>query len=1226
MTVVRLEDGRVRLLGQRERPADRPPFDLDRLPAGRLVIEDAVVAYRDLKSGRAPIELHALDLELRRDRDDVVFEGTTSLPEELGESLEFSGRLNGSLDAPQDLDARLELQTEELRLTGLQRFLPAHIAVPLDGSGAVRAVGSLQKGQLRHARLDVDLRNVVLRLPARTVPGVETVRISPVRIEQSGNALPHPIVTKTVVERPAPALPAEVHYAVLQGDLKLRQENGGWTFIAEELHAQGSTDRARRATRIDARWRGKAVSTFALELALDDADLAALWPLALAFGPPLFDRWAGLSPVGRIRTLRLRADRQRAGAAPRFTVEADIAALGVQPHARFPGLSGLSATLEGNDQHGQAHVRSTTAKFDWPRLFRAPIEFDRATADVTWRRDGETWILQTYGAELGHRKGRAQADVEFRYLDGSESPVLAMTAAVDDIDVTVVPQVLPVGRLRERTIAWLDSAFRQGRGMHGHLVYRGPVRKFPFRNGEGEFLATVDAADVTLDYFPGFAPLTGASGKAEFHNASVSATVAAGQVSGLALERGSFHMEDYKRPVFEIAGGGAGDLGKALRMLQATPLGPRLGKQFMALSGAGPARYDLKLVLPVASEATPGVVPDGAPARAPGRRVLDYQVSADLDAVNVSWPVLRAPAQKVTGEFEIHNDAVHLRSVRGTILDGPFELSAVPGRVSTDVISAVEFTAHGRAAGARLPAFIGLPRTIRMAGTADWQLQGRLEQRQGKRWPVQLDVTSTLAGLEIGAPQPFAKAAAETRPTRVRLDIPGNRYDDVSIESGSARARLRFAEQGDKWRLERGMARFDGQSVALPAHPGLFVAGDWPQFDLAEWLALSDPDARGERLMDWLGPVDVHLASANVLGYRLSEVTAHLRGDRNVWRIDVDGPQARGAITVPDNIADGRPIVLDLERLHLLSEPSAVTGDSRASRTGPDPRTLPAVTAQVDDFTWQSRRFGRLQAVIAREPRGLVFETLATSAPDFTIQGHGGWQMEGGVPRTRLELELKSTNFGAAARALGYRDAVEASNARFAANVSWPGGPSEDAFKRMNGTLQLALDDGQLRDLEPGAGRMLGLLSVAQLPRRLALDFRDVTDQGLAFDTVRGDFELRAGNAFTQNLLLKGPAVDIGVVGRTGLGTEDYDQTVVVSGNPGGPLVVAGALAAGPVVGAGVLVLSQLFKGQLQGLTRAYYHVTGPWSAPVVQRISAPATENAAAAGRSDAPAAGVTP
>ena len=76
---------------------------------------------------------------------------------------------------------------------------------------------------------------------------------------------------------------------------------------------------------------------------------------------------------------------------------------------------------------------------------------------------------------------------------------------------------------------------------------------------------------------------------------------------------------------------------------------------------------------------------------------------------------------------------------------------------------------------------------------------------------------------------------------------------------------------------------------------------------------------------------------------------------------------------------------------------------------------------------------------------------------------------------------------------LGYRDAVDARKARLAAHLWWPGGPGGDAFKSMSGTLRLVLEEGQLRDIEPGAGRMLGLLSVAQLPRRLSLDFSDVT-------------------------------------------------------------------------------------------------------------------------------------
>jgi len=328
----------------------------------------------------------------------------------------------------------------------------------------------------------------------------------------------------------------------------------------------------------------------------------------------------------------------------------------------------------------------------------------------------------------------------------------------------------------------------------------------------------------------------------------------------------------------------------------------------------------------------------------------------------------------------------------------------------------------------------------------------------------------------------------------------------------------------------------------------------------------------------------------------------------------VTGPQAEGQVTVPDDLTRGRPIVLDMKRLQLTSEessPAAVAG--AAANAQIDPRTLPAISARAEDFSWQSRQFGRLVAAISREPRGLTIDSIATTSPAFDLLASGSWWMEQGAPRTRVEVLLTSTDFRAASKALAFRDAIDARKAKFAANLWWPGGPSMDVLKTLNGTLHVTLADGRLRDIEPGAGRMLGLLSVAQLPRRLALDFRDVTDEGLAFNSVRGDFELRAGNAFTQNLLLKGAAIDMGIVGRTGLATEDYDQTIVVSGNPSGPLAVAGALAAGPVIGAGVLVLSQLFKDQLQGLTRAYYHVTGPWAAPVVQRIAAPAGDEAAA-------------
>ncbi len=139
------------------------------------------------------------------------------------------------------------------------------------------------------------------------------------------------------------------------------------------------------------------------------------------------------------------------------------------------------------------------------------------------------------------------------------------------------------------------------------------------------------------------------------------------------------------------------------------------------------------------------------------------------------------------------------------------------------------------------------------------------------------------------------------------------------------------------------------------------------------------------------------------------------------------------------------------------------------------------------------------------------------------------------------------------------------------------------------------------------------MTSVAALPRRLSLDFSDVTDKGLSFDTIHGDFELREGNAYTSNLLLSGPAAEIGIAGRTGLGAHDYDQTAVVTGNLGSSLPAAGLLAGGPAVGAALLLFSQIFKEPLKGITRGYYRITGSWDKPVVERVDSAEVKDAAA-------------
>ncbi|MCB1843928.1 MAG: hypothetical protein KDI09_13275, partial [Halioglobus sp.] len=134
---------------------------------------------------------------------------------------------------------------------------------------------------------------------------------------------------------------------------------------------------------------------------------------------------------------------------------------------------------------------------------------------------------------------------------------------------------------------------------------------------------------------------------------------------------------------------------------------------------------------------------------------------------------------------------------------------------------------------------------------------------------------------------------------------------------------------------------------------------------------------------------------------------------------------------------------------------------------------------------------------------------------------------------------------------------------------------------------------------------MFGLLSVVALPRRLALDFRDVLDKGFLFDEITGTFRLDAGDAFTCDLSLKGPAADIGIVGSAGLFGNDYAQAAIVSANVGNTLPVVGAVVAGPQVAAALLIFSRIFRKPLQEMGQAYYAIDGTWDEPQVESTNA---------------------
>ena len=233
---------------------------------------------------------------------------------------------------------------------------------------------------------------------------------------------------------------------------------------------------------------------------------------------------------------------------------------------------------------------------------------------------------------------------------------------------------------------------------------------------------------------------------------------------------------------------------------------------------------------------------------------------------------------------------------------------------------------------------------------------------------------------------------------------------------------------------------------------------------------------------------------------------------------------------------------------------------------------------------------------------------IETTAPSFTIKANAGWVLDESYnsgQHTYIDGRLSSSDTMDTLIRLDYQPIIDSSDMNIDIDVKWPGGPREDYINYVQGDFNVSLGAGQLEEVEPGAGRMFGLLSVVALPRRLSLDFRDVFNKGFGFDEIIGDFKLNEGKAITCNLNLKGPAADIGVLGSVDLIAMEYDQTAIVSTNYGNTLPIVGAVVAGPPAAAALLLFSQIFKKPLQEMAQIYYDVLGTFEVPKINNTNA---------------------
>jgi len=1026
-----------------------------------------------------------------------------------------------------------------------------------------------------------------------------------------------PTPSAQVAASAATAPPARVEFEHVETLAHYRLTDNGWRLDASRLrigndpHVQsldglavaGGERYALRADRIDA---GPLIAVAALSDAL----------------PERLRHWFETARP-RVSLSGIAVNGHRDG--PMFA-SARVEALGFDPVGHSPGLQGLAGRFEA-DADGFAFDldENSPMRFDWPSGFGVPHTFKLQGCVGGWR-EGAGWRIGTTALRIDGDVSLSARGGLWWQGDGSR-PWIDIAADLDPIKLPTAKGFWVRSQMSDRLVNWLDTALVGGTLVDGHAVVSGDLDDWPFNRNNGLFHAGGKLRGATVKFQPDWPAVDSLDADIAFVGDGFSVE-GGGKIAGVGVRKVQAGIERYHDGMLYVKADTSSEAGQLLNLLRQSPLHKEHADTLDNLRASGPAAvaFDMQLAL-----------------REGGRTTLNGGV--ELSDAKLADPRWKVAFEQVHGHAEFGRSGFRAEDL-AVLHDGaPGKLSLRAGedyvRDKANVFEAGleaqsgadELIARGPDDLAWLKDYLD-GRSLWTVGIAIPKSVPAAPGKPAVAAPTLLSLQSNLVGTALTLPPPLNKAAGAPLQTTVETPLPLG-SGDVRVALGNTLAlRARNSNGKTGVRAVFGANRVDD----LPPANGLAVSGRVDVLEAIDWIALAHGGGSDDGLP--LQRVDVTAQRLQLLGgvfpnTRLVVVPAA----HGATAVRAEGAALDGAVMIPAN--DGGTIAGKLDRVHWSSPAAAAAADGAAKNgaangaaahaatataqaaakpadAAMDPAKIPALTLDIADLRFGSAALGSATVRTRPTPAGMRIDQISTRGGKQSIDLSGDWTGRGAAARTHLSATVDSGDVGALMTGFGFGGQIGGGKGKARLDAGWPGTPAGMALGSLEGTLNLDVRDGRLIEIEPGAGRMLGLLSVAQLPRRLTLDFRDLFSKGFAFDRVGGTVRFGNGSARSDDLSIDGPAASIAIRGAADLRAQSYDQTIEVRPKAANVLTAVGALAAGPVGAAIGAAANAVLQKPLGSLTSRTYRVTGPWKEPKVEVVS---REQTRAAGRPAPPA-----
>ena len=883
---------------------------------------------------------------------------------------------------------------------------------------------------------------------------------------------------------------------------------------------------------------------------------------------------------------------QLESAAPKQSLlEFDFKRLQSTPYRSIPGLSGVDGHVLFAQGRAQLELEAKQLTVDFADLFRAPLQLDvlRSSAFIEMHESAINVASDHFELANSDLKLAGRLWLE---IPASGRAFMSLRAHYQDGDIGAVSRYLPVKIMPQKVVQWLDESIQGGRLTEGDFLFHGRLvnPSVLHKNSSGIMHASLQIQRPQLTFLKDWPAVTRGEGRLDFINASLQGDLKQVHFAASQVDRVQLEIADFLNSRLSIQVDTKSTAQSLLDTLSRLPI-LQVFKEVKAKTStlSGQVQTQLKLDIPL------------SPAL---KHKLSVQATARLQDVALNIPSWMVDFSQMSGVVNIENEAVSANALTGRYYGDPVRLSVVPdpkhGRTG--------FQMSGKLQSQHLlqlvPEYLRQP----VSGVSSWNIAASVAHQADQQQPLlKLSARSDLAGTRLEFPEP-ARILAE-QPQNLLFDAELSTQGEFMFDLDLS-AQLKAHGKLDL--SDKARSRMQYLTVGLGGngdsheHKGISITGNVKQLNVSNWIdyigryfnTKSDDPGYFLRQINFM---DLTIDQLLVRGQQAMDSRLQLTNNGSLLQGILDSTLVKGTFELPFSMDQQHPLVADLEYINLVRSTSPDKIQLKVS-------DMPDLLITSKTIAYEDMIFSDLILSTRAQGNSFLIDQLDFSRDQVQLKSSGKWQFD---PLHKdhvsvFNIDVKGKNFGQTVQNLGLGESIKDGEVDFNGQIGWGGDLFNINWPSLLGEVSLQLEDGYLKNVEPGAGRFVGLLSFNALPKRLFLDFGDVVKEGMQFNQIKGEFSIKGEQLHTENASLDSIAAKVDISGSTNLRDQTYDQNMTITPKIGDTLPLIGTIAAGNAVGWGLLLLQKIFKKPIEKSVEIEYKVTGSWEQPQVDLIEKP--------------------